>query len=496
MSSDMRNGFPLIRLIEVSGGDATFPVEGEVVNRIISDSRKVVPGDLFVAVDGGTVNGHVFVPEALERGAVAAVVEREADPEAKLIVVPDTRIALAEMAKEFYGKPDEALKLAGITGTNGKTTSTYMVKSIAEANGLVFGAIGTLGYYIGGTKHKLDFTTPDPTALFGIMAEMVSEGLAGASMEVSSHGLAQRRSWGIDYDVVAFTNLTQDHLDFHGNMENYFAIKSELFEQVKPSASSVINIDDEYGKRLVEISASESVLTYGLRQDACLRALNIEHGTQFTNFDFYSPIGNRQVTLGIPGEFNVYNALNAAGIAIALGWSLDSIIVGLESFRGVPGRLESVDRGQPFAVYVDYSHTPDALANAIRSCRKIAEGRVIVVFGCGGNRDRGKRPKMGRVAGENADIVVLTSDNPRMELPSEIIDEIESGVPGGSCKYRIDERREAIEFALGLAKSGDVVLIAGKGHEDYQIIGTEIRPFDDRKIATEWLEEKGYREKS
>lgn len=492
----MRNGFPLTRLIEVSGGDATFPAEGKVVNRIISDSRKVVPGDLFVAVDGETVDGHVFVPEALERGAVAAVVERAADPEAKLIVVPDTRIALAEMSKEFFGRPDELLKLAGITGTNGKTTSTYMVKSIAEARGLVFGAIGTLGYYIGGTKHKLDFTTPDPTALFGIMANMVVEGLAGASMEVSSHGLAQRRSWGIDYDVVAFTNLTQDHLDFHGDMENYFAIKSELFEQVKPSAPSVINIDDEYGRRLVEISASDNVLTYGIKNNACLRASKIEYGTKFTGFDLDSSIGNRRITLGIPGEFNVYNALNAAGIAIAFGWSLDSIAIGLENFNGVPGRFESIEGNQPFAVYVDYSHTPDALANAIRSCRKIAEGRVIVVFGCGGNRDRDKRPKMGRVAGESADIVVLTSDNPRTEEPAEIIDEIERGVPIEACKYRIDERREAIEYALNLARAGDVVLIAGKGHEDYQIIGMEIRPFDDRKIAAEWLEGNGYREKS
>ncbi len=496
MSSDLRIRFPLKQLVEISGGDANFTVGDAEVSRIIADSRLVSEGDLFVAIDGATINGHIFVPEALERGAVAAVVERESDPSARLIVVPDTRIALAEMAKEFYGKPDERLTIAGITGTNGKTTVTYMVSEIARAQGLKFGAIGTLGYYIGREKFKLDFTTPDPTVLFEILSLMANAGLNGTAMEVSSHGLAQRRSWNIVYDVVAFTNLTQDHLDFHGDMESYFAIKSGLFENIDSRTPSVINIDNKYGRRLIDRSSSERIITVGIEEDADLTAGNIATGRGTTSFDLTTPAGSGHVELQIPGRFNIYNALVAGGIGLALNWSLESIIMGLESFHGVPGRLETVTGNQPFAVYVDYCHTPDALENAIRSCAEIADGKVIVVFGCGGDRDKDKRPKMGKVAGENADIVVITSDNPRSEVPARIIDDIESGVPIKCEKYRVDDRKSAINKALELAQAGDVVLIAGKGHEDYQIIGNTKIHFDDRETAAEWLIEKGYRERS
>jgi len=486
----------LKRLVEISSGEANFPVGDIEVSRIIADSRLISPGDLFVAIDGATMNGHAFVPEALEQGAIAAVVERESDPSARLIVVPDTRIALSEMAKEFYGRPDERLNIAGITGTNGKTTVTYMVSEIARAEGLKFGAIGTLGYYIGKDRYKLDFTTPNPTILFEILSLMADSGLNGTAMEVSSHGLAQRRSWNIDYDVVAFTNLTQDHLDYHGDMESYFAIKSGLFENIDSKTPSVINIDNDYGKRLIDRTSSEKIITVGIEEDALLTASNIRTRRGSTSFDLKTPIGSGHVELKIPGGFNVYNALVAAGIGIALNWSLSSIIEGLEAFPGVPGRLEPVTGNQPFAVYVDYSHTPDALENAIRACAEIAEGKVIVVFGCGGDRDRDKRAKMGRIAGEKADIVVLTSDNPRSEVPARIIDEIETGVPFGCEKYRIDDRKLAIYKALELADEGDVILIAGKGHEDYQIIGNEKRHFDDRETAAEWLIQKGYRERS
>ncbi len=492
----MRNGYPLKALIQKAEGEATFSVDDVVVKRIVSDSRMVLPGDLFVAIDGETVDGHSYVPEALEKGAVAAVVERAADPNANLIVVPDSRIALASMAKEFYGNPDEKLLLAGITGTNGKTTCTHMVNSIAKAQKKNFGVIGTLGYYIENRTHKLDFTTPDPTVLFGLMAEMVTAGLDGVALEVSSHGLAQRRSWGIDYDVVAFTNLTQDHLDFHGDMESYFTIKSSLFERIPTHVPSVINIDDEYGRRLIEITASDRILTFGISQEADFRAINIEYSYESTSFKIISPVGSGKIRLGVPGGFNVYNALCCAGIAVSLGWDFDSIIAGLENFEGVPGRLEPVRGSQPFSIYVDYSHTPDALANAISSCRKISKNRVVVVFGCGGDRDRDKRPKMGCVAGELADIIVITSDNPRNEDPNSIIDRIETGVPKGTTKYRIENRKSAIEYALALAEEGDVVLISGKGHEDYQIIGTTKSHFDDREVAADWLIAKGYRERS
>lgn len=484
------------RLVEKSGGEPTFPVDDKEVRRIIADSRRIEQGDLFVAIEGETVDGHIFVPDALEKGAVAAVVERAADPDANLIVVPDTRIAMADMAREFYGRPDERLKLAGITGTNGKTTCTYMVSSIALAAGKNFGAIGTLGYYMREKRHKLDFTTPDSTVLYGVLAKMAEAELDGAAIEVSSHGLAQRRSWGVAYNVVAFTNLTQDHLDFHGDMESYFIIKSSLFEQVPSSIPSVINIDDEYGRRLIEITSSDEIITFGIEEDAILTAVNIEHGTEKTAFDMITPVGSGRVELGVPGGFNVYNALCSAGIAILFDWNFESIVCGLKNFRGVPGRLEPVPGSQLFSIYIDYSHTPDALASAIRACRKIAEDRVIVVFGCGGDRDRDKRPKMGRVAANLADIIVLTSDNPRTEEPGSIIDQIESGVPDATTKYRIDEREQAIVKALDLARAGDVVLIAGKGHEDYQIIGTESRHFDDREVAEEWLINKGYREKT
>lgn len=484
------------RLLEISGGEANFPVGDTCVSRIVCDSRLVSEGDLFVAIDGATMNGHIFVPEALEKGAVAAVVERESDPSAKLIVVPDTRIALAEMSKEYYGRPDERLAIAGITGTNGKTTVTYMVSEIARAQGLKFGSIGTLGYSIGREIYKLDFTTPDPTVLFEILSLMANAGLDGAAMEVSSHGLAQRRSWSIEYRVVAFTNLTQDHLDFHGDMESYFAIKSGLFENIDSGTPSVINIDDQYGKRLVDRTSSDNIITVGIHGKAVITAGNILASRGTTSFDLQTPVGSSHVELKIPGRFNVYNALVAGGIGFALNWSLSSIIEGLEAFTGVPGRLEPVIGKQPFAVYVDYSHTPDALENAIRSCAEIADGRIIVVFGCGGDRDRDKRPKMGRVAGENANIVILTSDNPRSEVPGRIIDEIEQDVPINCEKYRIDDRKSAIYKALELADNGDVVLISGKGHEDYQIIGKEKHHFDDRETAAEWLIEKGYRERS
>lgn len=495
MSLNLQNTILLKRLVEKAGGEANFDIEGVTIERLVLDSRSIQPGDLFVALSGDSVDGHSYVPEALERGAVAAVVERAADTNAKLIVVPDTRIALALMAREYFGCPDEKLVLVGITGTNGKTTTTYMVQMIAKALGLEFGVIGTLGYDIRGARNKLDFTTPDPVMLYGVLAGLVEAGLSGASLEVSSHGLAQRRSDGLEYNVIAFSNLTQDHLDYHGDMERYFDTKSILFENVKPAVPSVINADDAYGQRLIGRTASEKILTYSIDNSADLVAKDVVCDANSIEFRLVSPIGEGNVYIPVPGKFNVFNALCASGIAVALGWDFSTIVEGLAQFHGVSGRFQTVLGNQPFSIYVDYSHTPDSLGQAIHACREIATGRVIVVFGCGGDRDRDKRPKMGAIAGELADVVVLTSDNPRSEIPATIIDQIESGVPTGVAKFRIDDRREAIEYALGIACSGDVILIAGKGHEDYQIIGAEKRHFDDREVAAEWLVQKGYREK-
>ncbi len=479
-------------IIDAIGGSPTFDVANIEVEHIVSDSRDVRPGDLFFAIEGESIDGHGFVPDALDSGAVAAVVERALDPDASIILVPDTRIALAEAARAFYGAPDRALIIVGITGTNGKTTTTYMLRSIAKAAGEEFGVVGTLGYAFADRVGPLNFTTPGPVALFDVFSRMVRAGMKGVAMEVSSHGISQRRCWGLNYAAVAFTNLTRDHLDYHGDMENYFAAKSQLFEDADVQAPRVICIDDPYGRRLVEGSNSPNILTFAIDNDADILAGSIDCQNKNTHFTMKTPIGNIDIALGVPGYFNVYNALCASGIAIALGWPLEAVAEGLANFGGVPGRLQIVPGTQPFSIYVDYSHTPDALHHAIEACREIATGRVITVFGAGGDRDHGKRPEMGTIAGELSDIVVLTSDNPRSESPSAIIDQIEAGVPQGSVKYRIEDRREAIGFALSMAKSGDVVLIAGKGHEDYQIIGHEKRHFDDREVALEWLADNGF----
>ncbi len=494
MSINVQNKeFPLNRLIEASGGKPNFDTEGVVVRGLTADSRAVGPADLFFALIGDSVDGHSFVAEAMECGAAAAVVERIIDPEARLVIVPDTRLAMAVMAKEFFGKPDEDIAVVGITGTNGKTTCTYMMRDIGTAAKEPFGVMGTLGYVIGESVQKLDFTTPDPIALFRVLAEMRDTGLRGVAMEISSHGLAQKRSWGIDYDVIAFTCLTQDHLDYHGDMESYFDAKASLFESIKPEVASVINIDDAYGRRLLDRTNSLQTITYGIREKADIRATEIRTGTDSVEFVVTASEDEADIRVATAGLFNVYNSLCSIGIGLALGYPLEAIAKGLTNFCGVAGRLERIEGSHNFSIYVDYSHTPDALYHALNACRDIASGRVIVVFGAGGDRDKNKRPKMGRVAGELADIVVLTSDNPRTEAPSKIIDEIEAGVPQSAEKYRIDDRKKAIEYALELAKAGDVVLIAGKGHEDYQIIGKVKRHFDDREIVREWLSRYGYR---
>ena len=479
-------------IVEAIGGSAAFDASNVEVLRLVADSRDVRSGDLFFAITGETVDGHRFVMDALDAGAVAAVVEKELDPEARIIVVPDTRIALAEAAKQFFGRPDERIIVVGITGTNGKTTTTYMVEAISKAAGYPFGVIGTLGKSLYEKKIPSIFTTPGPVELFEMISTMVDAGMSGVAMEVSSHGIAQKRCHGINYAVVAFTNLTQDHLDYHGDMDSYFDTKSQIFSEIDAASPSVICIDDPNGKKLVERSNSSRVLTFAIDNVADLTARSIDCRTDSSYFVMETPVGEIEIELGVPGYFNIYNALCASGIAVALGWPLDAVVDGLANFRGVPGRMQIVHGDQPFSIYVDYSHTPDALRHAIEACRQIAEKRVITVFGAGGDRDRGKRPLMGKVAGNLSDIVVLTSDNPRTEDPAAIIDRIEEGVPPNSEKYRLDDRREAIYFALSKAEEGDVVLIAGKGHEDYQIVGSEKKHFDDLEVASEWLSENGF----
>lgn len=494
MSIDLRyDPVPLKRLIESVSGSPNFSVEGIYVRRIQTDSRKVEEGDLFVAIVGEKSDGHRFVPEAIEKGAVAAVVEWAGDENSRLVVVPDTRVALAILAKEFFDKPDEELKLAGITGTNGKTTVTHMIQSEAKANRIDFGVIGTLGYAIREKHGDLSLTTPDPVVLFGILRKMSDEGISGVAMEVSSHSLSQKRVLGLKFLVAAFTNLTMDHLDYHGDMESYFEAKKTLFDTLDSDAISVICIDDPYGKRLIGSLSGKKSLTYGIRERADIYADGIRCSSEGTRFELHSPIGSHEIALRVPGDFNVLNALCAVGVGIALGWDLGAMAGGLSLFEGIPGRFELVRGCQPFSIYIDYSHTPDSLMRAILACKEISKGKVIVVFGAGGDRDQTKRPKMGAIAGELADIVILTNDNPRTEDPAKIIDQIEEGIPKYANKFRIEDRKSAIHKALELAREEDVVLIAGKGHEDYQIIGTTKYHFNDKEVVLDWLEKRGYR---
>jgi len=490
MSNFMRKK-PLNKLISAINGEVSFDPGISEISRIVTYSGAIEPGDIFVAIEGLHFDGHDFTREAIKKGAAAVVVSRPTGAERE-ILVSNTSEALAIMARELFEKPDDSLIVVGITGTNGKSTTTYIVSKIAEANGKNFGVIGTLGYSIGDKHYALGYTTPLVTDIYRILAEMSDAGIEGVVMEVTSHGIVQRRCTSINYDILSFTCLSQDHLDIHGSMEEYFATKASIFESADPSVTNVINIDDPYGRRLIELTPSENIITYGIENDADITAKDLKSTTYNTSFTICTPHGDQSVLLSTPGRFNVYNALCAAGIAISLGWPLSSIKRGFADFCGIKGRMDKVPGNQPFDIFIDYSHTPDALKNALSACREMADGRIIVVFGAGGDRDRDKRPKMGRIASELADTIVLTNDNPRSENPSSIIDQIENGVLKYADKYRIEDRKKAIIFALETAEPGDIVLISGKGHEDYQIIGNQRFTFDDREVASEWLTQKGF----
>ncbi|MGM0491900.1 MAG: UDP-N-acetylmuramoyl-L-alanyl-D-glutamate--2,6-diaminopimelate ligase [Armatimonadota bacterium] len=465
------------------------------VTGIASDSRLVEPGDIFVAYRGFEADGHDFIERALVNGAVAVVFD---DPRHETTVegvpwarVADARIACAELAVAFFEDPSRALLLAGVTGTNGKTTTTFLIDAVLAAAGKRGAVIGTLGY--GATEELAEAprTTPDAIELQRRLREMVEVGVEGVAMEVSSHSLVLHRPWRCSFDVGVFTNLSQDHLDFHEDIERYLNAKVLLFTDYAEASTKpmvgAINFDDEFGLRIAQRASCE-VLGYGLHEDAQVRAVGVEMGAAGSSFDLLLPSGTARVELGLPGAFNVENALAAAAAAEAMGIGPDAIASGLSSMDAVPGRFESVDVGQPFGVIVDYAHTPEALENVLRAGRQLDPGRLICVFGCGGDRDPDKRPKMGRIATENADFTVITSDNPRSEAPEAIIDAIASGVVGD--RYAIEsDRASAIRLALEAAGPDDLVVIAGKGHETYQIFADRTIDFDDREIARELLEE-------
>ena len=477
--------------------EVEVPATGSVeLSGITYDSRKVSSGHLFCCIPGAVTDGHLFAGAAVEAGAAALLVERPLELGVPELSVDDARRASALAAAAFYGRPAEQLLMLGVTGTNGKTTSTFLLESILQTEGQPAGLIGTIETHIGGRIRPGVRTTPESIDLQSLLADMVDEGLRGVAMEVTSHALALHRVEAIRFAAVGFTNLSQDHLDFHAGMEDYFEAKRSLFRPERADKGAV-NVDDLYGRRLLAESGIPCI-GYGIDSDTDVVATDIVMQPTESRFTIRTPKGEVGVVTRLVGGFNVYNCLAAAAVALQAGIGLDSIEEGLRSVDAVPGRFESIDAGQPFTVVVDYAHTPDSLDNVLRAARDIASragGRVLCVFGAGGDRDRAKRPLMGAVAARLADVAIVTSDNPRSEDPSAIIDEILEGVlaesPDGPDGVYVG-RDEAIDAAIASARSGDVVVIAGKGHESGQQFADRTIPFDDREAARAALAAAGW----
>ena len=463
------------------------------------DSRRAERGSLFVALRGFNTDGVDFAPQAIAAGAVAVVAERQPSAPAKVpwIVVKDARLALAWLAAEFFERPSRQMQVVGITGTNGKTTTGYLVSAIFEAAGITCGLMGTVVYRIGSSELVATRTTPEAPDVQGLMRQMVTAGCGACVMEVSSHALALRRVDGIRFAAGVFTNLTRDHLDFHMDMEDYFTAKRRLFEMLPDEAPALLNVDDPRGVTLTE--TVKRPVTYAINRAADVTPGPLSFSLSGLQFDVRTPAGVVHVKSKLVGKPNVYNILAAVSTTAALGVPLKAIERGLENLDGVPGRFELVSSPvDNITVLVDYAHTDDALRNLLETARPLAARRLITVFGAGGDRDRTKRPLMGMVAARLSDVVVVTSDNPRSEDPLRIIDEVKRGAEpetrqGGAEVITIADRREAILYAVGKASSGDVVLIAGKGHEKYQDIGGRVLPFDDVAVAREALEARRLR---
>ncbi|MBO4897261.1 MAG: UDP-N-acetylmuramoyl-L-alanyl-D-glutamate--2,6-diaminopimelate ligase [Clostridia bacterium] len=444
------------------------------------DSRKVTPGSLFVAICGYETDGHLYVKNAVENGAAAILAQNKVEAPVPVIYTEDTRQGLALAGAAFYGNSADRLKIIGVTGTNGKTTVTYLVKKILELKGIKAGIIGTNQNIVGNEVLEAGRTTPESLDLHELFKRMEDAGATHVIMEVSSHALALSRTYGIDFEVGAFTNLTQDHLDFHKTFEEYYKAKAKLFSQCKKGA---VNIDDSYGERMAQDSKAP-VLTYGISDKADIRAENIKLSERGVIFDVNYGGKTHEVRLGIPGKFSVYNALTAITICLQLGIDFEDIVKGLILAKGVKGRAEVVPLSAPYTVIIDYAHTPDGLENIINTVRGFAKGRVVTLFGCGGDRDKTKRPIMGDIAGTLSDFCVVTSDNPRTENPSLIIKDVLEGMKKFEGKYvAIEDRTEAIKYAMENAKEGDVIILAGKGHETYQIVKSGKIDYDERVIV-------------
>ena len=470
-------------LIRITSGEETE------IGFLTADSRAKGENGLFFCLPGARFDGHDFAPQALSNGCCALVVERELDLPCPQVLVSDVRAAMARIASAFNGHPERRLRLVGITGTKGKTTTTYMLKSVIEAAGFSCGIIGTTGCIAGNTKLPSQLTTPDPIEMFQILRIMADAGVQIVCMEVSAHALYLRKLMGIVFEAAAYTNFSQDHLDFFGTMEKYLAAKKILFEgdMVRNAA---INVDEETAEYIQEGMVCPS-MTYGISGDADLFARDIEITESGVSFTLnLRKLHTERIHLLLTGMFNVYNAMTAAACALILGISLEDIRKGLEGMVSVPGRVEMLDTKTPYRMILDYSHSPDALENILSTVREFCRGRLILVFGCGGDRDKGKRPIMGEIAGRLADYSILTSDNPRREDPMAILAAIEAGIKPTGAKYEIVEnRREAIRQAMEMAVGGDIIVLAGKGHETYQEIGGVKYPFDEKVVVSELLGE-------
>ena len=479
-----------MKLSEVLKGIEEIEVRGDLevdVPSIAYDSRKVENGGMFVAIVGFKTDGHNYIESAIQSGAkIIAMQEGAYDagmiPEGITVVFSkDTRKFLPMVACNFYGNPTRELKVVGVTGTKGKTTTTYMIKSILEHAGKKVGLIGTIANYVGDKCYESERTSPESLDLQRMFREMVNNKCDVAVMEVSSHSLALDRVWGIDFDIGVFTNLTQDHLDFHKTFDNYLAAKAKLFTMCK---EGFVNCDDMYAKKLMDI-ATCPITTYGIDNNPFVSARDIIITNSYS--DFKMPFNKviQRIKVDIPGRFTVYNALAAICVSIRLGAGVEDVLAGLENVK-VPGRSEVVPTTRNFTVIVDYAHTPDSLENILKASKVYTKGKIICVFGCGGDRDTAKRPMMGEIAGKLAGYTVITSDNPRSEKPEEIIRQIEEGMKKTNGKYKvIVDRKKAIEHALRKAEKGDLILIAGKGHETYQEINGEKHHFDDREVVRE-----------
>jgi UDP-N-acetylmuramoyl-L-alanyl-D-glutamate--2,6-diaminopimelate ligase len=480
-----------LRAITADASGVSGSAGETVVSAVVYDSRRAVVGSIFVALRGLKADGAEFVPQAISRGValVVAEVPRSESETTAWLVVSDARLALALLSDAFYEHPSRRMKVIGVTGTNGKTTTAYLLASILDAAGLKAGLLGTVTYRLGGEEREASRTTPEAPDVQHLLNEMIKQGCGSAVMEVSSHALALKRVDGMRFAAGIFTNLTRDHLDFHEDMESYFLAKRRLFEMLPADAPGVINVDDPRGASLTGVC--QRPVTFAIARPADVTPASVEMSLSGLTFELRTPRGNVEIEARLVGRPNVYNILAASATAMAMDLPLDAITTGVRRLPGVPGRFEVVSAPEDeVTVVVDYAHTDDALRNLLETARPLASKRLVTVFGCGGDRDRTKRPLMGMVAARLSDVVVITSDNPRGEEPQRIIDEIKRGIPAGSQStgrapdiHAIVDRREAIERAVESSGRGDVVLIAGKGHEKYQQIGDRVLPFDDGEVA-------------